>query len=243
MKTILLFAAASSLLVAQEKRPAFDVAAIRLSQQDDGQDIDVDAGVFRAHNVTLKRLIALAYTVDMSEILEGPKWLDSDRYDINAKIPADFVGQRPSRVPDMIANLLAERFQLALHREPREIPGFALVVAKKGPKLSPAKPDEKDSDMRSNGRHLIATNVPMEKFAKRLAREAGGPVEDRTGLQGGFDFELDWTPEKLEAVQDLSSDMPSIFVALQEQLGLKLESAKIQGSAVVIDGAVKPAID
>jgi uncharacterized protein (TIGR03435 family) len=122
MKAILLVAATASLVLAQEKRPAFDVASIHTSQHDDGQDIDSDQGIFRAHNVTARRLMALAYTLDMSEIIGGPKWLDSDRYDINAKIPTEFAEQRPSRLPEMVESLLADRFQNEIHREQRSCP-------------------------------------------------------------------------------------------------------------------------
>ena len=243
MKTILLVAATASLVLAQEKRPAFDVASIHMSQHDDGQDIDSDQGIFRAHNVTARRLMAIAYTLDMSEIIGGPKWLDSDRYDINAKIPAEFAEQRPSRLPEMVESLLADRFHTQIHREQRQMSGFALVADKKGAKLQPSKNPEKGSETHSNGRHLIATNLTMENFTRRLSREVMGVVINRTGLKGGFDFELDWTPEKLTAVPHEADGAPPIFIALQEQLGLKLESAKIPVSAVVIDRAEKPETD
>jgi uncharacterized protein (TIGR03435 family) len=244
MRPILLLVTASLMLLAQEK-PAFEVASIRISQRDDGQDIDSDQGLFRAHNVTARRLMALAYTLDMSAIVGGPKWLDSDRYDINAKIPAELAGQRPSRVPEMIESLLAERFQILIHREQRQMPGYALVVDKKGSKLQSSKTPEKGSDTHSNGRHLTATNLTMERFAQRLSREVMGVVVDRTGLKGGFDFELDWTPEKvaLAAGPDAADAAPSIFVALPEQLGLRLESTKVPVSAVIVDRAEKPTTD
>jgi uncharacterized protein (TIGR03435 family) len=250
MRRIPLLVTASLMLLAQEK-PAFEVASIRISQQDDGQDIDSYQGLFRAHNVTARRLMALAYTLDMSEIVGGPKWLDSDRYDINAKIPAELAEQRPSRLPEMIESLLAERFQIQIHREQRQMPGYALVLDKKeskdkkGSKLQSSKTPEKGSDTHSNGRHLTATNVSMERFAQRLSREVMGVVVDRTGLKGGFDFELDWTPEKfaLAAVPDAADGAPSIFVALPEQLGLRLESTKVAVSAVIVDRAEKPTTD
>ncbi len=224
-------------------KAAFDVAAIRMSQQDDGQDMDHDKGLFRAHNLTAKRLISVAYTVDMSEIIGGPKWVDSDRYDIDAKIPPEFAEARPNRLPEMIEALLADRFQLVIHREQRQMSGYALLADKKGTKLQPAKAPDKGSESNSNGRHLVATNLSMESLAKRLSREVMGVVVDRTGLKGGFDFELEWTPEKVLAADAATDDRPSIFAALEEQLGLRLEPAKIPVSAVVIDRAEKPATD
>jgi len=245
MKFAVLSIMITSLALAQtpEKKAAFDVAAIRMSQQDDGQDVDSDQGLFRAHNLTAKRLISLAYTIDMSEIIGGPKWLDSDRYDINAKIPAEFAQQTSTRLPEMIEALLADRFQLVIHREQRQMSVYALLADKKGTKLQPAKAPDKGSGSHSNGRHLVATNVSMENLAKRLSREVMGVVADRTGLTGGFDFELEWTPEKILGADAATDDRPSIFAALEEQLGLRLEPAKIPVSAVVVDKAEKPATD
>ncbi len=241
--TPLIIVAAMALGQTPEKKAAFDVVAIRMSPQDDGQDVDHDKGLFRAHNLTARRLMSLAYTLDVSEIIGGPKWLDSDRYDINAKIPAEFANANPSRLPEMIESLLADRFQLVIHREQRQMSGYALLADKKGTKLQPAKAPGKESESHSTGRHLVATNVSMEGLAKRLSREVMGVVVDRTGLKGGFDFELEWTPEKLLAADAASDDRPSIFAALEEQLGLRLEPAKIPVSAVVVDRAGKPNTD
>lgn len=137
----------------------------------------------------------------------------------------------------MIQSLLADRFQLIIHREPQQISGYALVVAKKGPKMERAKPDQKDSHTDSNNTHLRAENVTMEAFANHLSYDIEKLVVDKTGLTGGFNFELDWVPERLESSSD---DRTSIFTALQEQLGLKLESAKVSTLAIVVDRAEKP---
>jgi uncharacterized protein (TIGR03435 family) len=106
-----------------------------------------------------------------------------------------------------------------------------------------AKPEENGSHADSNNTHLIAKNVGMEAFARRLSRnrDIGKLVVDKTGLTGGFNFELDWMPERLESrPESTSNDRTSIFTALQEQLGLKLESAKVSTLALVVDHAEKP---
>jgi uncharacterized protein (TIGR03435 family) len=232
--------AALALAQSQEKKAAFEVAAIHASKDDGDHDSSSDQGLFRTHNLTLKRLMAMAYEVDVRQIMGGPSWVDSDSYDITARIRAEFAQRE--KLPELIQSLLADRFQLAIHREPRQIPGYELVVAKKGPKMERAKPDQVGSNIRSRNTHLTAENVTMEAFARSLSRnrDIGELVVDKTGLTGGFMFELDWTPERADPPSD---DRPSIFTALQQQLGLKLDTAKVPIMAVVIDRAEKPQIE
>jgi uncharacterized protein (TIGR03435 family) len=238
-----LWIALAALLSAQtpvpEKKVEFEVASIRPAKQDGDHDLDSDRGFFRTHNLTLKRLIASGWEIDIGQVFGGPSWMDSDSYDIAARIPAEFAQQTREKAPLMIRSLLIDRFQLVIHREPREVSGYALVVAKKGPKMERAKPDGTGSHTNSNNTHLTAKNVTMEAFARSLTsnRDIGKLVVDKTGLTGGFNFQLDWMPERLESSSD---DRTSIFTALQEQLGLKLESAKVTTLAVVVDRAEKP---
>jgi uncharacterized protein (TIGR03435 family) len=233
MRILALILATASLLAAQ----AFEVASIRPAKDDGNQDIDTDRGRFVAHNLTLKRLIGRAWDIDESEVLGGPAWIDSDTYDINAKIPGSDGQWTREKVLNMLQSLLADRFQLAVHRETRQVSGYVLAVAKTGPKMTPAKPGPDDSNTSSNGTYLKATNVTMELLARRLSRnrDIGKVVVDKTGLTGKFDFELEWAPAQAE-----TDDHAGIFTALQEQLGLKLESAKVPVEAVVIDRAEKP---
>ncbi|HEV2688630.1 MAG TPA: TIGR03435 family protein [Bryobacteraceae bacterium] len=247
MKGLALSIAITTLTLAQtgsEKKAEFEVASIRPAKQDGHHNIDTDSSRFQTHNASLKRLIALAYNIDVGQISGGPNWADSDGYDINAKIPDEFAENRTrDAVPQMVQSLLADRFQLVIHRDPREVSGYALVVAKRGSKMHPAKPDAQNSSMNSQNTRLIAENVTMGAFAKQLSRDRdiGKLVVDKTGLTGGFSFELDWARERLESrPEQPAEDHPSIFTALQEQLGLKLESAKVPISAIVIDRAEKP---
>jgi bla regulator protein blaR1 len=221
--------------------PKYEVATIRPAKQDEERGFDTEKGRFMAHNVTMKALVARAYNVDIGLISGGPKWVDSDRYDINAKFADELAQPTSDQGRMMLQNLLTDRFQLVIHREPAEVPGYALVIAKNGPKMDRADPDLKGIKIRSRDNHLIAQNVTMEAFAKDLNRIVGKMVVDRTGLSGYFKFELDWMPERPVANMEPSSeDRPSIFTALQERLGLRLESAKIPTTAVVIDRVEKP---
>ena len=231
---------------APEKRAEFEVASIRRAVDDGNHDTDSDGRQYRTHNLSLKRLIATAYEIDMRQVSGGPNWVDADSYDITAKMPNDAAPLTHEKVLQMLQSLLADRFQLVIHREARQVSGYELVVAKRGSKMERAKPDQKDSNVNSNNTHLKAENVTMEKLARSLSRnrDVGELVVDETGLMGGFNFELDWSPERPDSRPDASpDDRPSIFTAVQEQLGLKLESAKVPIQAIVIDRAVKPEVD
>jgi uncharacterized protein (TIGR03435 family) len=225
------------------KKAAFEVAAIRPAKDDGNHSSNTDNSLYRAHNLNLKELIARAYDVDISLVSGGPSWIDSESYDITARIPEEFAHQTRDKLPQMIQSLLAERFQLVVRREPKQVSGYALVLAKKGTKMEPAKPDEKGSGTSTNNQHLTAHYITMEAFARYLTRnrEIAMPVVDKTGLTGAFNFELEWKPDQLQAKPEASADdRPSIFTALQERLGLELKSAKVPVLTVVIDRAERP---
>jgi len=250
-KLALLSIALAALALAQTpeaaKKPEFEVASVRPAKDDNSHDVTGRSGFFRTHNVTLKRLIAIAYHIDigedLGEVSGGPKWVYSDGFDVNAKIPDEFAhgaGAR-QRLGQMLQSLLADRFQLVIRREQRQVAGYALLTAAKRPKMEPAKPGEKGQSVRSHNGRLTAVNSTMQTLAGHLSAAIEKPVADHTGLTGGFNFELDWMPERLSAKPEASSDSgPSIFTALQEQLGLKLESAQVPIQVIVIDRAERP---
>jgi uncharacterized protein (TIGR03435 family) len=247
MKSLTLPLLLATLTLAQTphaaKNPEFEVASVRPAVQDGDHDSDTDNGRFVTHNLTLKRLIAIAYDVDMKEVFGGPDWVDSDSYDINAKIPEEFARRAPGDVSLMIQSLLADRFHLAVHRETRQLAGYALLQAKQGSKLSRARPSDGGSNLHSNNTHVTARYETMDQFARYLSRnrDIGRLVANKTGLSEPFDFELDWAPAQLDSKPDaISDDRPTIFTALQQQLGLRLEAAKVSVEAVVIDRAEKP---
>jgi uncharacterized protein (TIGR03435 family) len=230
MKELALLFGLTAAIMAQE----FEVASIHRAVEDFGANIHGDKGHYRVHNFTLKRLIAMAWGVDGSEVIGGPNWVGSDHWDITAKMPAEYATRPQDQfLKKMIQNLLADRFRLTIHRETRQVSGFALVVAKNGPKMAVATPHE-ENQLQGDNRYLKATDFTMEELAHILSVD-GRLVVDKTGLTGGYDFEIHCAMDN-----DSSSDQPSIFTALQEQLGLKLESAKIPIQAVVIDRADKP---
>ena len=244
-KIVLSMAVAAAFAQAQDapKPVEFEVAAVRVAAQDGDQGIDIDNGQFRTHNLTLRRLAAYAYEVDIAAVSGGPRWADSDSFDIVAKIPDELVHRQGASLPAMVKSLLADRFHLEVHRETREMAGFALVTAKNGPRMARTKATDGGSHSNGTNTHLTVQNMTMTKFAERLSRtrDIGKPVVDRTGLTGGFDFELDWMPEPRGASSvPADDDRPSIYTALEERLGLKLEATKVPVQTVIVDAADKP---
>jgi uncharacterized protein (TIGR03435 family) len=190
--------------------------------------IKTNHGRLTATNVTLKRCIMGAYGLGPNQIAGGPDWLDTDRFDIEAKSdrPEDGDGELMAR----LQTLLAERFKLAVHCETRTISAYVLEVARNGPKLEKAEGEQARTN---SGRGLIdASTITMTRFAEVLSRQMALPVVDNTGLQGAFNLKLQWTPEIDNGL--------SIFTAIQEQLGLRLQSRKTPVENLVVDRAEKP---
>jgi uncharacterized protein (TIGR03435 family) len=253
-------------------RPEFEVASIKPAAPDArGRFIRTTPGRVNVTNMTLKDLMVLAWRIQPFQISGGPAWLDTARYDISAK-PENAPNQ--GELPLMIQNLLADRFQLKLHTEIRELPVYALVIAKKdgalGPSLTEAKEDSctptdpskpvpppgpgKLPALGCGGlimqpRLMRGVSVQLASLTMMLSRLLGRTVVDKTGLTGKFDISMEWTPDETQlmllpsdAPQPPPSDVPgpSIFAALQEQLGLKLESQRGPVEVLMIDRAEKP---
>ena len=223
--------------------PPFEVASIKRSQDPLGASsgITTSKGRISARNVTLKRCMRGAYAVEEPRILGGPKWLDDARYNIEAKA-ASPAGD--SELAMMLQSLLAERFKLAFHREQRALSGYALVLGKSGLK---AKPSEPDAGSRTSSRWGVieAAGCNMAHLALKLSEVLHLPVADFTAVPGEFDFKLEWTADDMRAPPPSAAapdavSGPSIFDALEEQLGLKLESRKVPAEVLVIDHAEKP---
>ncbi len=136
----------------------------------------------------------------------------------------------------MLQALLAERFKLTLHRETKELPMYVLVVAKNGPKFKTTESETGISSNSSRTHWHVTAKGTMRRFAEFLSEEAGRPVVDQTGLSGSYELTLDWTPDDAPAAND-SAAGPSLFTALQEQLGLKLDATKGPVEILVIDRA------
>jgi uncharacterized protein (TIGR03435 family) len=240
MKWLVLFPIALAL---SAQTPAFEVASIKPNRSGDGgSSIRGSAGRITMQNVPLKKATLWAHGIpdDREYALAGPDWLTTERFDIQANFPAD---TPPQQVRQMTQALLAERFKLALHRETRQMAVYALVVAKNGPKIHAVEAGQ-GRTTGGPGR-LEASGIPTQKLADLLARLTGQQVMDATGLPGVFNFTLEWSPD--ESQKSLPSpdaaaapaSGPSLFSALQEQLGLKLEGRKAPVEILVVDHVEK----
>ena len=223
-------------------RASFEVASIKFHPDPITVSTDPSTRGSRvtATAVTLLDLITSAYGVRYEQIAGGPGWMKTSHYDIVAKAEGEApLTKEESR--QMMQALLAERFQLKIHRETREVPVYALVVGKNGPKLketSAGAPGDNFVLSSRAGMHMEATRGTMEQLARQLSATAGRPVINKTGLTGYYAYQLDWTPGNRPA--DPESDTPSLFTAIQEQLGLKLETAKGPMEMLIVDRAEKP---
>jgi uncharacterized protein (TIGR03435 family) len=229
-----------ALACAAQPPASFEVATVKLvhpSAHPGMIAVDTDPGMVRYSNVTLQTLIGVAYRFDSRLIVGGPAWLDRELYEVSAKLPP---GTPKARVPAMLQSLLAERFKLALHRETKEERVYFLVIGKNGPKLKKATPPDDSDTQQIRGEHLpmqmlpdriIGHAVPLGSLTGALAHPAGYQVVDHTGLAGLFDINLKWTPENSKNAG------PDLFLAIQEQLGLKLEPGKGPVETLVIDRA------
>jgi uncharacterized protein (TIGR03435 family) len=216
-------------------------------------------------NAPVKMLITFAYDVRDYQIVGGPGWIGSDRFDILAKAeradgatgPEDFKKmndtQRMAKMKEMrerMRSLLIDRFQLAVHRESKEGSVYALLLAKSGSKLETGKADEHGGEGLRGGRGtLTGLNAPMWMLRDFLSGQLGRPVIDKTDLKEKYNFKLQWAPDFNEGPPKNPdgtepppppADGPTIFTALQEQLGLKLESQKGPIEMIVIDRVEKP---
>jgi uncharacterized protein (TIGR03435 family) len=235
------------------ENPAFDAVSIKPSAPDArGGGFNMSPGRLTAKNQSLKDLVRFAYDIHDYQLSGGLGWTDSERYEVVATFPGETTNARRAQ---MMQAMLADRFGLAIHRESKEVAGYALVTGKNGPRFHAAESEQNEMMLgrspSSGQRTLNARRSKMADLASILADLLGKPVEDKTGLEGLFDFAMEWTPdsvserslkpgaEKVETPGDGQTG-PSIFTALQETLGLKLETKKVMVGAVVIDHAEKP---
>jgi uncharacterized protein (TIGR03435 family) len=226
MNKVALSIAMATLTLAQ-----FETASIKPTATKDGSfTFDFPpGGRFTGRNLTLQNLLRIAYELQDYQISGGPSWSNSAGFDIQAKAPTG-----TGEVRQMVQSLLAERFHLALHRETRQLPIFVLVAGKSGPKLQPAVSNAAPARSQKMGQ-LITPKMSMTELANILTFDLKRPVKDETGLKGDFAFTLEWAPGLGE-----SDDGPSLFAAIQEQLGLKLTSTKGPIEVLVIDHVDKP---
>ena len=207
---------------------SFEVVSIRPVPPDSMGGISEPVGTeFRAQAIPLSVLVQLTFGINPNQMVI-PDWAQSAKFDIAAKtgsaIPLTYAQMKP-----LMLKMMAERFGMTYHRETREVQGYDMVPAKSGLKLTPAQPG---SSRGGSGRpgSITLLNTTMQFFAGMLTATLKRPVADKTGASGDYEVKLRFAPES-----DADSALPSIFTALQEQMGIKLEPAKVPVEMIVID--------
>jgi uncharacterized protein (TIGR03435 family) len=232
----------------------FDAVSIKPNKSGSGRtSVHTSNDRFQATNISLKELIRDAYDVQtLDQVIGLPSSINSVNFDIEAKVDAETLAilkaasrEESGRLRDgMMKSVLAERFHLKVHPETRELPIFELTLAKGGSKLQNADPaDPKGDNMHSDNQKLTATGIPISNLCNFLSRRLHRQVLDKTGLTGKYDFVLQWSPDEASGESPDASganQAPSLFTALQEQLGLKLESTKVPVDTIVIDHVEMP---
>ena len=225
----------------------FDVVSVKPAQPGGrggpGPFVNTNPGRLQARG-PLIFFIELAHGVRAGQIEGGPDWIRSDRFDIDAAMAP---GSAVFPPPGMLVPVLADRFQLRAHRVTRDGPILTLTVAKNGPKLQKPAPGDEPSSQGAPGR-LVAKRTTMRQLASLLSNRTARPVEDRTALTGEFNFTLTYAPDEFQRPDPLgrpaaSPDAPPFATALEEQLGLRLTSARGKVELLVIDRVEKPAPD
>lgn len=234
----------------------FEVASVKLNTDLSNTNLSINfapGGQLNCSNVPLRMLITFAYDMRDYQVVNAPGWADTDHFDIVAKPSAEDAVHEPSHYTDASTErlrlrtraLLAERFGLKLREEKREMPVYSLVVAKGGPKLQPTTSNTADTQMTMNNTRLICRKVTMERFATHmLSSRMGRPVIDNTGLTGEYDFKMEFQPEPRASAPSADAapapSGPSFLTALEEQLGLRLVSAKGPVPFLIVEHVEKP---
>jgi len=266
-----------------QDRPSFEVASVKPNKSGDNRIMlgMQPGGRFTANNVTLRMLIRQAWLLQDFQIVGGPGWLGSDRFDIVAKAEGNPAPTPPGGPPGplvlMLQSLLAERFKLAVHTEMREMPIYALTLARSDGRLGPQlKKSDVGCAALAGARGRGAGQAPFPLTERPMCGTRIGPgmlasgavslsllasnisifvqrtVVDKTGLAGNFDIDLTWTPDQIPQgppppgappLPPIDPNGPSIFTAVQEQLGLKLESQRGPVEVLVIDRVEPPTPD
>ena len=231
-----LFVARAPAQSAPAQRPEFEVASVKPHDASQGSPqvaFARDPGRVSYTNVTVRGLIREAYGLRVYPLSAGPDALSTARYDVEAKTPP---GSSKPQIMLMLQALLQDRFKLAVHRETRELPIYALTVGKGGLKIRAASDDGSAPQIDSGGGHPIrAHHTSMTMLAATLQGYIGDTVIDETGVPGIFDLNLDFKVD-----ESITAEGETIFEAVQRQLGLKLEARKGPVDVVVIDSVEKP---
>jgi uncharacterized protein (TIGR03435 family) len=233
-KGLFLYFAFASILTAQ----SFDVVSVRPNTTGAGRSSErTNSGHVMAENITPSSMIQQAFGIRPSQIEGAPGWIETDKYDLNATTGTT-KDLNDVELQPYWESLLATRFRMKYHRETKETQIYSLTVAKGGARMTEnTAGGDTSTHLTNNAQHssLTSTHISMPNFAGLLAKKLDRTVLDKTALTGAYDLKLEWSP-------DLSTDTgsASIFTALQDQLGLKLESGKGPVEIIVIDNLEKP---
>ncbi len=231
--------------------PSPEVATIKLSPPDaKGKNFGGAPRRFQTRNTTLLDLLMFAYDLNSKQILNGPAWLETDHFDL--MMQPDLPGApSEAQVRSMMRKLLADRFQLKIHQEKKEMSAYVLTVAKGGPKLtkSDADPNSPHGFFFTKLGVLHVRNATLDDFAHGMQSAVfDRPVVNKTGIEGHWDCELKWNPDETQFAvfgvpvkpSDAPDAPPPVYQAIQEQIGLKLDPTRTQVDVIVLDHVEKP---
>ena len=230
--------------MAKDAVPDWEVTSVRPSDPNYRFDYITTRGRHIViKNQTVERILLKAYGLQRNQIVGVPDWVKTEHFDADG-VP-DVVGEANAKqFQSLLRKLLAERFGLKTHQERREMPVYALTVAKSGPKMEPSKgdpnalPDSVGGTDEKGRQARKFTNVSMSDLAPLLQFHVDRPVVDQTGLKGRYDFKLQWTVDEANTTEP--DALPGLFTAIQEQIGLKLEPLKAPADVLVVDDIGRP---
>ena len=230
--------------MARDANPDWEVATVKPSDPNDagGQHINMRGRYVMFLDTTVEEFLLLGYSVQKSQLAGLPDWAKTEKWDVNG-VPDTEGAPSLGQLEEMIRRILPERFGLKLHHEQRELPVFALTIAKGGPKITPNTSDPNgwlnQQNGTVNGQHYEnLKNTSIAELTQILEFRVDRPVVDQTGLKGRYDFNLRWALDDGTATG--ANAAPGLFTAIQEQIGLKLEAVKAPADVLVIDKVERP---
>lgn len=255
VRAAMLLAASSAAAVAQSgSATAFDVVSVKPNRSvSNGSSTHSDNDRFAATNLSLRSMVQSAYGLQTPDQVSGlPGWANSVNFDIQAKTDAEISAALKAAPREesakiwqaMLQAMLADRFQLKVHPETRELPTYSLVLTKGGSKLREADPaDAHNGSMNSHNQNLTVTGVEMAGLCRYLSQRLHRKVVDKTGLTGRYTYTLQWSPDEAAGESPDAtgaSPGPSLFTALEEQLGLRLDATRGPVDVIVVDKVEMP---
>jgi uncharacterized protein (TIGR03435 family) len=242
-------------MMAADAHPSFEVATIRLTDPNasNGSGFSVEGHHVWCKKMTVNDVIEFAYDVSEKQLVGGPAWSGTDKYDIDGV--SDIEGKPDMKqMQEMYRTLLVERFHLKVHQEQRELPVYALVMGNDGPKIAKGDPNGlphvRFKYISAQLVPLEATDATMEDFIFGMQDVLDRPLIDQTGLKGRWNFTLKWTPDESQFTgwgirfppreSESSGGQVGLFTAIQEQLGLKLKAERAPVGVIVVDSVERP---